>query len=161
MRHKKIIPPEHTCFTTRLDVQIGDINYGGHVGNERYLLFAQETRLRFLQSIGQSEVNFGSFGLVLTESHVEYFHELFRGDQLEISLSITPPSRASFDCYYVIAVTRNNQQVIAAVIKTCMVCFDYNERKVKSIPSSLSEQLSRLAKAETVQAFQISQDASA
>ena len=161
MRNKKIIPPEHVCFKTMLEVQIGDINYGGHVGNERYLLFAQETRLRFLQAIGQSEVNFGSFGLVLTESHVEYFHELFRGDKLEISLSITPPSRASFDCYYVISVNRNNQLLIAAVIKTAMVCFDYHERKVKSIPTSISEQLSRLATAESAQAFQISQDASA
>jgi len=161
MRHKKIIPPEPVCFKTRLEVQIGDINYGGHVGNERYLLFAQETRLRFLQSIGQSEVNFGSFGLVLTESHVEYFHELFRGDSVEIAMSITPPSRASFDCYYVVSVNRNNQQVIAAVIKTCMVCFDYNERKVKSIPALLSEELKRLATGSSSQEFQISQDASA
>jgi 4-hydroxybenzoyl-CoA thioesterase len=92
MRNKKIIAPAHVCYKTSIDVQIGDINYGGHVGNERYLLFAQETRLRFLRAIGHSEVHFGEFGLVLTESHVEYFNELFHGDSLEITLALTTPS---------------------------------------------------------------------
>lgn len=60
-----------------MTVQIGDINYGGHAGNERYLLFAQETRLRFLETIGCSEMKFGDYGLVLAEATLEYFHELF------------------------------------------------------------------------------------
>jgi YbgC/YbaW family acyl-CoA thioester hydrolase len=150
MRNKKIIAPAHVCYKTSIDVQIGDINYGGHVGNERYLLFAQETRLRFLQAIGHSEVHFGEFGLVLTESHVEYFNELFHGDSLEITLALTTPSRASFDCYYTITVTRNNTPITAAVVKTAMVCFDYTERKVKSIPEALRGLLTRLAEGDQV-----------
>jgi YbgC/YbaW family acyl-CoA thioester hydrolase len=150
MRNKKIIAPAHVCYKTSIDVQIGDINYGGHVGNERYLLFAQETRLRFLQAIGHSEVHFGEFGLVLTESHVEYFNELFHGDSLEITLALTTPSRASFDCYYTITVTRNNTPITAAVVKTAMVCFDYTERKVKSIPEALRGLLTRLAEGDLV-----------
>jgi YbgC/YbaW family acyl-CoA thioester hydrolase len=150
MRNKKIIAPAHVCFKTKIDVQIGDINYGGHVGNERYLLFAQETRLRFLRAIGQSEVHFGEFGLVLTESHVEYFNELFHGDLLEITLALTTPSRASFDCFYTITVTRNNMPITAAVVKTAMVCFDYTERKVKSIPEALRGLLTRLAEGDQV-----------
>jgi acyl-CoA thioesterase FadM len=150
MRNKKITAPAHFCYKTNIDVQIGDINYGGHVGNERYLLFAQETRLRFLRAIGQSEVHFGAFGLVLTESHVEYFSELFHGDSIEIILAVTTPSRASFDCYYTITVTRNNIPVTSAVVKTAMVCFDYTERKVKSIPEELRGLLTRLAEGETV-----------
>jgi len=150
MRNKKIIAPAHVCFKTKIDVQIGDINYGGHVGNERYLLFAQETRLRFLRAIGHSEVHFGEFGLVLTESHVEYFNELFHGDSLEITLALTTPSRASFDCFYTITVTRNNTPITAAVVKTAMVCFDYTERKVKSIPEALRGLLTRLAEGDQV-----------
>jgi YbgC/YbaW family acyl-CoA thioester hydrolase len=150
MRNKKIIAPAHVCYKTSIDVQIGDINYGGHVGNERYLLFAQETRLRFLRAIGHSEVHFGEFGLVLTESHVEYFNELFHGDSLEITLALTTPSRASFDCYYTITVIRNNTPITAAVVKTAMVCFDYTERKVKSIPEALRGLLTRLAEGDLV-----------
>jgi len=150
MRTKKIVPPAHVCYKTSIDVQVGDINYGGHVGNERYLLFAQETRMRFLRAIGLSEVHFGEFGLVLTESHVEYFNELFHGDSLEIMLALTAPSRAAFDCYYTICVTRNNTTITAAVIKTAMVCFDYKERKVKSIPEELRDLLTKLAEGDSV-----------
>ncbi|MEY2836074.1 MAG: hypothetical protein RLZZ557_1736 [Bacteroidota bacterium] len=160
MRNRKIIPPEKICFMTTMDVQVGDINYGGHVGNERYLLFAQETRLRFLASIGQSEMHFGAYGLVLTESHVEYFHELFRGDKLTVALSITAPTRAGFDCYYAISTHRETGIVTAAVVKTSMVCFDYSARKVRSIPDDLSALLTKLSE-EGNQEFQISQDASA
>ena len=42
-------------FSTQLTVGIGDINYGGHVGNDRFLLFFQEARLRFLAGFGMSE----------------------------------------------------------------------------------------------------------
>jgi acyl-CoA thioester hydrolase len=117
------------------------INYGNHVGNERYLLFAQETRIRFLQSIGCTEAKFGEFGLVLTEAHVEYFHELFHGDAITIKLSVSAPSRASFDCFYEIIAMRPTGMVTAAMIKTAMVCFDYSERKVRSIPEHLKQLL--------------------
>ena len=145
MRTKKINPGK-PCFETRMSVQVGDINYGNHVGNERYLLFAQETRIRFLQTIGCSEVKFGPHGLVLTEAHVEYFHELFYGEEMLIRLSVGEPSRASFDCFYEIIVERPSGPVNAAVIKTAMVCFDYQERKVRSIPESLKLVLADLSK---------------
>ena len=94
MRNRKISIPAPFCFQTSLTVQVSDINYGGHVGNERYLLFAQETRMRFLSTIGCSEQHFGPFGLVLTEAHVEFFHELFHGNTIRISLAIGNPSFA-------------------------------------------------------------------
>lgn len=137
MRNRKIQIPSPFCFSTNLAVQVSDINYGGHVGNERYLLFAQETRMRFLESIGCSELHFGPFGLALTEAHVEYFHELFHGNSIKVSIAIGTPSRASFDCFYSITVLLNDHAVESAIIKTSMVCFDYKMRKVRSIPDDL------------------------
>lgn len=145
MRVRKINPGP-VCFETNIDVQIGDINYGNHVGNERYLLFAQETRIRFLQSIGCSEAKFGDYGLVLTEAHVEYLHELFHGDKLHIKLSVSAPSRASFDCFYEIIAMRPSGNVTAAMIKTAMVCFDYQERKVRSISQPMRQKLEDLSR---------------
>ena len=109
MRNKKISIPSPFCFQTEMTVQVSDINYGGHVGNERYLLFAQETRMRFLATIGCSEMHFGPFGLALTEAHVEYFHELFHGNTIRISLAIGTLSRASFDCFYLIKLLKNEE----------------------------------------------------
>lgn len=145
MRNRKITIPSPFCFHTALNIQVSDINYGGHVGNERYLLFAQETRMRFLATIGCSEMHFGPFGLALTEAHVEYFHELFHGDSIRISLAVGEPSRASFDCFYLIKVLKDDVEIESATIKTSMVCFDYKERKVRSIPDELRKILSACA----------------
>lgn len=145
MRNRKITIPSPFCFQTELTVQVSDINYGGHVGNERYLLFAQETRMRFLATIGCSEMHFGPFGLALTEAHVEYFHELFHSNTIRISLAISPPSRASFDCFYLITLLKDGSKIESATIKTSMVCFDYKERKVRSIPDELRKTLKQCA----------------
>ncbi|MFN5423341.1 MAG: acyl-CoA thioesterase [bacterium] len=141
MRKCKIIVPEKTCFETSITIQVGDLNYGGHVGNERYLLFAQETRIRFLQSLGYSEMRFGPYGLVLSESSVEYLHELFHGDQIKITLSIANISRASFDCYYILSTERDGTEIVVSRIMTTMICYDYSARKVRSTPEDIKTKL--------------------
>lgn len=141
MREKKLLSPAPYTFTTKMTVQIGDINYGGHVGNERYLVFAQESRMRFLDTFGYSEINFGPYGLVVAEAGIEYFAELFHGDIISISISINNISKAAFDCYYKIETTKKDKTIIAALVKTSMVCYDYKERKVKSIPDDVRMKL--------------------
>lgn len=145
MRNIKIIIPEKTCFETSIDVQVGDLNYGGHVGNERYLLFAQETRIRFLQSLGYSEMKFGPFGLVLSEASIEYLHELFHGDNIQITMSISNISRVSFDCYYSLSIEKEGSTINIARIITTMICYDYSARKVRSIPEEIKTKLLQLA----------------
>jgi acyl-CoA thioesterase FadM len=48
-------------------------------------------------------------------------------------LSIGNIGRASFGCYYSTEVERENIFLTSAQTETKMVCFDYQERKVKSI----------------------------
>jgi YbgC/YbaW family acyl-CoA thioester hydrolase len=143
MREKKLLSPSPYVFETDIKIQIGDINYGGHVGNERYLIFAQESRMRFLNTMGYSEINFGPYGLVVAEAAIEYFAELFHGDIITVSISIDNINRVAFDCYYKIETVRNDKAIIAALLKTNMVCFDYKERKVKSIPDEIRLQLTK------------------
>ena len=143
MREKKLLSPSPYVFKTDIKIQIGDINYGGHVGNERYLIFAQESRMRFLNTMGYSEIKFGQYGLVVAEAAIEYFAELFHGDIITISISIYNINRVAFDCYYKIEKVQNDKVIIAALLKTNMVCFDYKERKVKSIPDEIIIQLTK------------------
>jgi YbgC/YbaW family acyl-CoA thioester hydrolase len=145
MREKKLLSSKPYIYQTNITVQIDDINYGGHVGNERYLLFAQETRMRFLQTIGHTEINFGEFGIVVAEAGIEYFTELFHGDLITISISIDNISRVAFDCYYKIEKTLNEKTIIAACIKTNMVCYDYKEKKVRSIPEDIRNKFTEMA----------------
>ena len=144
MRVKKFISPQPYIYKTKITIQIGDINYGGHVGNERYLLFAQETRMRFLKTLGLSELNFGLYGLILAEAGIEYLAELIQGDEITISIAIDNITRASFDCYYSIEKNQEEKTILAAYIKTIMICYDYAERKVKSIPEDIRKKLTEL-----------------
>jgi YbgC/YbaW family acyl-CoA thioester hydrolase len=144
MREKKLLSSKPYIYQTNITVQIDDINYGGHVGNERYLLFAQETRMRFLQTIGHTEINFGEFGIVVAEAGIEYFTELFHGDLITISISIDNITRVAFDCYYKIEKTLNEKTIIAACIKTNMVCYDYKEKKVRSIPEDIRNKFNEM-----------------
>jgi len=134
---QKIHIPTPVCFSAERKVTTEDINYSGHVGNERFLLFAQETRIAFLKTLGFSEISFGAFGLILAEAHIEYLNELFDEEILTIDLSITAPTRVAFECYYLIKTTRAGKEIKTAVIRTNMICFDYKERKVKSIPEDI------------------------
>jgi len=52
MTSLKQLFPASFQFSCQLPVRITDINYGGHVGNDRLLVFAHEARMRFLQHYG-------------------------------------------------------------------------------------------------------------
>jgi acyl-CoA thioester hydrolase len=55
MARIKLQLPEKFVFETTIKVQIGDINYGGHMSNDAYLKLAHEARIRFLETQGWSE----------------------------------------------------------------------------------------------------------
>ena len=46
--------PEHFCFSTRITVEVGHLNYGNHLANDAVLRIAHEARLRFLAAHGCS-----------------------------------------------------------------------------------------------------------
>ena len=61
MSRIKINLPEKFVFETNLHVNIGDINYGGHLGNDAYLRLAHEARLQFLKEHSWSEIDMDGF----------------------------------------------------------------------------------------------------
>lgn len=89
MARIKIEIPNNFIFSTELIAQIGDINYGGHVGNDKFLLYAQETRVRFLRKYQLSELNIGEeTGLIMTDSAIIYKSEVFAGDEIIVELGV-------------------------------------------------------------------------
>jgi len=122
-------------FYTNLTVQIGDINYGGHLGNDRFLLYFQEARLRYLKELGASELDIGD-GISLTqfEAFVSYKNEAFYGDELVIGVKIEDISKAKFRVTY--QITRINDDIIIGTGYTILAGFDCKEHRIKRIPSS-------------------------
>jgi len=133
--------PENFVFKTTLEVRGADLNYGGHVGNDRILGLMQEARIKFYRSLGyQNELHFeGTVGHVIADAVVIYKSESFLGDLLEIQIGVSDFTKYAFDMYYLI--TNQHSKKETAVGKTGMVCFDYDKRKVAPIPASLLSKL--------------------
>ncbi len=87
MSRIKIDLPESFSFSTSIPVQITDLNYGAHVGNDKVLSFLHEARVRYLQSLGYTEFNMEGIGLIMSDAALIFKNEMFYGDLTAISFS--------------------------------------------------------------------------
>jgi YbgC/YbaW family acyl-CoA thioester hydrolase len=133
--------PEKFLFSTEIPVRVSDINYGGHVGNDAILTLMQEARVQFYRSLGfTNEVSFeGTVGQIIADSAVVYKAESFLGDVLIIQIGAADFNKYGFDLLYRITNKETAKEVARG--KTGIVCFDYDTRKVASIPASVLKKL--------------------
>jgi acyl-CoA thioester hydrolase len=141
MARIKIDLPEHMWPAATIPVRITDLNYGGHVGNDRVLAIMQEARVQLLRRLGYGELDVEGLGLIMTDSAVEYKAELFYGDEVEVLMAVTDMSRLGFDFVYELQVKRQGTAVVAARAKTGMLCFDYTLKKPASLPETARQKL--------------------
>ncbi len=133
--------PAAFSFQCQVPVRITDINYGGHVGNDKLLAFAHEARMAFFAQWGFTEMNAGGCSLIMADSAIQYKGEGFFGDVLTIEMCVGALSSISFELYYKVTTQRNGQCIDIAFIKTGMLCFDYQHRKIAEMTDLLREKL--------------------
>ncbi len=137
---------------TAWKVGIGDINYGGHMGNDRFLTLFQEARLRFLASLGGSEKEIGGgIGLIMSEAHVFFKAEAFWGEELEVAVKVADLQEVRFSLEYEVVRPADGRQVAAG--STRLVAFDYARRRVTRIPEGFRARLEGTAGCEDALAF--------
>jgi acyl-CoA thioesterase FadM len=142
MARIKIDLPETFSFSTSFTVRISDLNYGAHVGNDTVLSFIHEARVRYLQSLGYRELDLEGAGLIMADAALVFKNEIYYGDELLISIRAMEFSRVGFDLIYKIEKKPADQTlIVVALAKTAMVCFDYNLRKVISLPENAVSKL--------------------
>ena len=67
---------------------------------------------------------------------IEFKNELFYGDIIEISVAAGNFSRVGFDLYYKIEKPEGDKKIIVAISKTGMVCYDYDKKKIATLPQA-------------------------
>lgn len=137
MNRIKINLPEHFPFSTRLQIRVTDLNYGGHVGNDSVLSILQEARQQFLQSRGYTELQVEGFGLIMADAMVEYKKEMNHLDQLKIDIAAKDFDKMGFDLYYRVVIEKNGEEILAVRAKTGMMLFDYTTRKKASMTDTI------------------------
>lgn len=115
------------------EVRVGDINYGGHMGNDKALLLFHDARIRFLQLLGYTEKDIGEGkGIIMTEAHVLYKREAFLHDRLYANVEAVHMEKYTFELIYSIYREGDDQLILEGSTK--QLAFDYGKRKVASLP---------------------------
>lgn len=138
MSRIKIDLPEQFSFSVNIPVRITDLNYGGHVGNDKILSLLHEARMYFLASLQYTELDFNGASLIMSDVGIQFKSELFYGDELTIYMVAGNLTRAGFDIFY--KLIKKPDQLVA-IAKTGMVCYDYKLKKVVSIPPEANNKL--------------------
>ena len=133
--------PSSYRFSCTIPVRIGDVNYGGHVGNDAIVSILHESRLQFLASIGCTELDAYGTAMIMSDLAVLYKGEGFYGDLLTVEVTAEELTSAGFDLFYRISTERDGKKIILAEAKTGMICFNYEQRKVARLPEALKQQL--------------------
>ena len=122
-------------FVTEITVRTTDLNYGGHLGNDRLLSLVHEARVAFLASCGWSELDCAGVGLILADTAVVYQAEAFAGDVLRFAVAATEPSRVGFRLAY--RITRPADGAAVALVENGMVAFDYGRQRIVPLPPAV------------------------
>lgn len=136
MARVQIELPQSWLYRTRLAVRVTDVNYGGHLGNDRVLGIVHEARVRWLASRDLSEKDVGGVGLIMADAALVFRGEAFLGDELEVELGAAEVRRSGFDLVYRLSRPVDGAEI--ALAKTGMVCFDYQARKAARLPQALA-----------------------
>ncbi len=124
--------PEPLPYATELEVRIGDINYGGHLGNDALLRLLHEARLRFLAEGGMSEADIGGVGLIMADAVLLFKSPAFHRDPLRIEVGVGDMGRAGFDFLYRVSHRGDGREIARA--KTAMAGYDYTRNKIARLP---------------------------
>mgnify|MGYP001544941824 CR=1 FL=1 len=117
-------------FSTEVKIRISDINYGNHVGYDRYFLLFQEARIDYLKSLGFSELDLGGPGLIITEANCKYRAELLLAEVVEVKCKTTDISSKSFTLEY--KIEKDGKTCATGYTKN--MAFDYEKKKPISVP---------------------------
>ncbi len=137
MARLKLQLPEKFLKSIFIPIRITDINYGNHVGNHAIVEIIHEARVQFLQEKNFTELEVAGTSLIMSEILVEYKNESFYKDTLRVDLYCGEISKVSFELFYKISTKRNQEEILIALAKTGMVCYDYQLKKVAPIPKEL------------------------
>jgi acyl-CoA thioester hydrolase len=128
-------------FSCEIPIRINDINYGGHVGNDRILLYAHEARVQFLAHHGYTELALGGTSILLTRASLEIRKEIFFGDKLVVSVAAIDFTSKGFELIYKMERLGKNENELVAAVLTSQMCYNYQAKQTELVPAEVQQKL--------------------
>ncbi len=128
--------PDQALFRTELPIRIGDVNYGGHLGNDAVLAIAHEARLRFLVAHGfASELDVvAGVGLIVVDAMVQYRAEGRHGMVLDVEVAADEVGSRRLELLYRMCDRATGREI--ARVATGLLWFDYGAHRVAHMPDA-------------------------
>lgn len=128
----KIDLPESFLFSTELPIYIGHINYGHHLDNAQMLALVSEARVRFLKSLGYSELDVEGVGIIVADVAAQYRAEAFHGETLVVEMATDDFNKYGCDLVWRLSDKASAREVARG--KHGILFFDYAARKAAAVP---------------------------
>lgn len=138
MGRVEIEMPDRFPFRTELEVRVGDLNYGNHLGNDQVLTLLHEARRRYLRSLGEDEIGADGLGFVIADAAVVYRAQAFYGDRLTVEVAAGEFQSRSCAFFHR---ALNGDGATVAEARLGVVCFDFKAQKAVSFPPALLAKL--------------------
>ncbi len=126
--------PAQFPFATEIPLLIGHINYGNHLDNAQVLGLVSEARLRYLKSLGYSELDVAGRGIIARDAAVQYRSEAFHGEVMVVEMGVEDFHEYGCDFIWRLAERESGREVARG--KTGIVFFDYQARKKAKVPEA-------------------------
>ncbi len=139
MARVEIDLPERFLFSADIAIRIGDVNYGGHLGNDAVLSIAHEARVQFLRSHGWTELDIDGIGILMVDAAVLYLVEGKHGMVLRVEVGAADTRTRGCDLLYRFTDRETGDEI--ARVKTGLVFLDPATRKLVRIPEAFRKVL--------------------
>jgi 4-hydroxybenzoyl-CoA thioesterase len=138
-RIKISLPESKPLFNTTLQVRVNDLNYGNHLSNDAVLRLCHEVRVQYFNRLGQSEKDFYGRQIIMADSACQYKAESYLFDKLQCALYLGRLHSHGIDFIYTLVHQEKMMEI--ARVKTGIVFFDYESRKIQRGPLNLEQLL--------------------
>lgn len=130
-------------FTTRLQVQWGDMDAAQHVNNIMYFRYVETTRVEYFRAINwYDSFSAHTTGPILAETYARYRRPLFYPDTIVVGAKTTSIEADRF--YMTYGIYSEQQGVISTELTGTIVAFDYKLQKKTLLPQEVVEKIRQL-----------------
>ena len=126
-------------YKHKIKVRFRDLDAMGHVSNNVFLVYLEESRVGFRDYIAKHNEGTLDFSSVVASHSIEYAAPIFLGEELEVEVFISHLTEKSYRFNYKIFNKKTKE--LKALAFTQMVGYDYKKQVVKSIPEDFIAQM--------------------